>query len=288
MKTTFKMLWPITLLAVAAGLQMAGALLFFKTTIDPILIIGYFLITFGIYLLNRFTDCEDSFNCPEQKMFFQGQSKLIFFPIFMLSVSVILLSASGKLSFWHILLIASGILYSLKLLPQLKNGSIHFNRLKDLLFIKNLSVCLLWGITPFAVAASQTSSVMPSSGNLAVVILAFCISTLINTTTCDVRDATGDRHVGITTMATKFGEERTKWYLFSLGLATSFFVGGACAAGMIGRPVCILYLATMIWTAIVVLPIYHTKLGIPRMVTEPLIETQQIFCGAALLMLGLL
>ncbi|MBN1760854.1 MAG: UbiA family prenyltransferase [Chitinispirillaceae bacterium] len=287
LKTTFKMLSPIALVAIAAGLQMAGALLFFKTAPDPFLIAGYVFITFGVYLFNRFTDCEDGFNCPEQRHFFQEQSRLILIPILVLSISILVLSATGRLSFWHIVLIVAGMFYSLRLIPHWRLGSIHFIRMKDIFFVKNLSVSILWSITPFAIAASQPASVIPVNADLIVIVLAFSITTLINTTTCDVRDIAGDRHVGVTTVATKLGKKRTGQYLFGLGLFVSIAVGTAFTARIISRPASILFVVTMTWTAFVSLPIYIKELRIPRNLAELLIDTQAIVCGVGLITLTL-
>lgn len=286
MKAFFKMLGPIALLALAAGLQMTGALLYFHAVPDFFLVTAYILITFGIYLFNRFTDCEDAFNCPEQRRIFQDKLRFALIPIFMMVISVLMLSAVHRLCIWHIILVAAGILYSLKLIPKWKTGSLCFIRMKEILFVKNLSVSLLWGIMPFAIAGSQPASAAPETADLTVVVLAFCMTTLINTTTCDVRDADGDRQVGIVTVATKFGEQRIGLYLLGIGLIAAVAVVGSYIAGTINLPVCILFVGTTAWTALVSLPTYLNKQQIPRMISEPLIDTQQLVCGAALIMLA--
>ena len=288
MKDTLQMLGPIVWLAIAAGLQMAGALLFFKSAVDPILITAYFFITFGVYLLNKFTDSEDGFNCPERRMFFQNHSKLILLPITMFSVSLLLLAATGRLYLSHIVLTVLGILYSVQLIPYRKSRSTRFTRLKDILFIKNISVALLWGITPFAIAANRAGfSNMSSPSDLAVIILSFCSTWLINTTSCDVRDIAGDRHVGVKTVATILGKRNTGLYLLGFGLMTSILVCAAGATGLAGRPACLLFIGTMAWTAIVVLPIYLNNFRIPGNLIEPLIDSQAVVCGAGLITLAL-
>jgi 4-hydroxybenzoate polyprenyltransferase len=274
-------------LALAAGLQMWGALLFFKTRGDLILISTYFFITFGIYLLNRFTDNEDNFNCPEQKFFFQKKSKLIMFPISLIVASVILLSATERLVFWHIALIVLGVLYSVSLIPVMQQKSIKFLRIKDILFFKNIAVSLLWGIIPFAIAANQKSAVFSINGDLIIVVAAFCLTTLINTVSCDVRDTEGDRHAGIETLATRYGEKRTGLFLFGLGLFATILVLIGFFAGNVGKPATMLFLATVAWTGIAALPIYIKKISLPKSVSEPLIDTQQIMCGVSLILLSI-
>jgi 4-hydroxybenzoate polyprenyltransferase len=286
-KAVVRMLGPIAWLALAAGLQMLGALLFFKTPVDLILITTYFIITFGIYLLNRFTDSEDSFNCPEQRIFFQQKSKLIIVPIFFIAISIILLTATDRLVFWHIILIVLGVLYSVNLIPMVHNNSMRFVRLKDLLFIKNISVSLLWGITPFVIAASQKSPVFPTLGDLLVVVSAFCLTTLINTVSCDVRDTDGDRHAGVLTLATRFGEKRTGALLSSLGILAGLLVAIDFFLGNVGKPATILFFSTIIWTGAVAVPIYIKKIKFPKSLSEPLIDTQQVVCGLSLIVLSI-
>ena len=111
LKNTFKMIGPIAWLALAAGLQMIGALLFFKAPIDLILIFTGITITFGVYMLNKFTDDEDNYNCPDQKMFFQKKSLLIASPILLIVSSIFLLVITNRLVAWHIFLIVSGMMF---------------------------------------------------------------------------------------------------------------------------------------------------------------------------------
>ncbi len=287
LKATIRMLGPIAWLSLAAGLQMLGALLFFRAPVDCILISTYFFITFGIYLLNRFTDTEDSFNCPEQKIFFQQKSKLIIIPISVIAASVILLSATNRLVFWHILLIVLGILYSVSLIPVIHDRSIRFVRLKDVLLAKNMAVSLLWGITPFAIAASQKSPVVSTKGDLVIVVMAFCLTTLINTVSCDVRDTDGDRHAGVLTLATRFGEKATGSFLFALGSLISVMVIIDFLLGNVGMRAFILFMSTVVWTGVVAMPIYVKRIKLPKSLSEPLIDTQQIVCGISLIALSL-
>lgn len=284
MKAAVKMFGPVAWLALAAGLQMLGALLFFKAPIDPILISSYTLIAFGVYLLNRFTDKEDSYNCPEQKMFFQRKSMLISFPISLILLSFLVLAVSNRLVVWHLILIVSGILYSISVIPFIRNKSLCLLRLKDILFVKNIAVSLLWGITPFAIAASQKISVTPPKMDLITIIVAFCLTTLINTTTCDVRDVEGDRYAGAKTLPTYFGVNFTMFFLLLLGVVGSIFAAINYYTGNIGKPAFFLFFAVLIWTVIVALPIYSKGLKLSKLFSEPLIDTQQVFCGISLIL----
>jgi 4-hydroxybenzoate polyprenyltransferase len=287
LKATINMLGPIAWLALAAGLQMLGALLFFRAPVDLILIFTGAAITFSVYLLNRFTDNEDSYNYPEQKMFFQQKPALIGIPILLIAISFFLLAISGRLVTWHVILIIFGILYSVSVIPFVRNKSLCFVRLKDILFVKNLAVSLLWGITPFALAASQKFSVMPAKFDLFVVATAFCLTSLINTASCDVRDVEGDRHAGVLTLATRFGQKFTAIFLLSLGAIGCCVVEINYLSGNVSRTAAILFFINIAWTGVVAAPLYLKYLKLPKSYSEPLIDSQFVMNGLSLIVLAL-
>ena len=285
-KALVKMLGPIAWLALAAGLQMLGALLFFRAPADLILIFTYALITFSVYLLNRFTDNEDGYNYPEQRMFFQQKSKLIILPIFLMAFTTFILAITGRLVIWHIIMITCGISYSVSLIPFMPNKSFRFVRFKDIFFVKNIVVSLLWGISPFALASSQKGAIIPTINELIVVIAAFCITSFINTTSCDVRDIAGDRQLGLLTLPTRLGEKFTVLFLLLIGFAGCLFVGINYYLGNVSRPAILLFVANMVWTGFVAAPIYMKKNKLPKIISEPLIDSQFVMNGISLIVLS--
>lgn len=287
LRSWLKVFAPIALLSFAAGLQMFGALLFFNLKPNIVLILSYMLISFGIYLLNRFTDDEDCFNCPEQKFLFQKKTSLIAIPIFLILVSFILLTTLSLLTKWHILLIISGIIYSVSIVPWLQNNKIIFLRLKEIVVLKNISVSLLWGITPFAIAASTGTHTQLPFLDLIVVIFAFCLTTLINTTSCDVRDIEGDQIAGVRTIAAMLGRNVTGMVLLSLSVAGAVFVVVISYLNYLNTNTILLFFITVIWTLLVSIPVYLKSIRLPKMITEPLIDTQQILCGVVLIFISL-
>ena len=282
------MLGPIAWLAFAAGLQMLGALLFFKAPVDLILISTGALITFGVYMLNRFTDEEDGYNYPEQKMFFQNKSVLIALPIALIAFSILLLAITERLVPWHIVLIVFGILYSLSIIPFVRNKSLCFIRLKDILFVKNIAVSLLWGITPFALAASQKNVVMPGKADLLIAVTAFCLTTFITAIAYDVPDAEGDKHAGISTITTRFGKKFTRNFLFMVGILGCLFVGTLYVIGKIEIPALVLFFANVFWTGLVTVPVFIGRKQPLKLIIKPLLDSQCVFCGISLIIFSLL
>lgn len=285
-KSGFRVYAPIALLSFAAGLQMIGALLFFRADLSNILVTAYAMISFGIYLLNRFTDNEDGINCPEQKIYFQRKKALIVFPVVILLSAVVLLAVSSLLTEWHILLIICGISYSIAIVPGFKNNRLVFFRIKDVVILKNISVSLLWGVIPFAIAATE-ARVHPPMIDLLVVIFSFCLTTFINTTSCDVRDIEGDQLAGIKTFAGALGRNITGIVLYSLAIIGGTFVGVLASLNYIQQTTIFLFYVTIIWTLIVSIPIYFKHMNLPKVITEPLIDTQQVLCGITLIFIAI-
>ena len=283
LKATIRMLGPIAWLSLAAGLQMLGALLFFRAPVDLILIFTGASITFGVYMLNRFTDDEDSYNYPEQKMFFQQKPTLIGIPISLIAISFLLLAISGRLVIWHLVLIMFGILYSVNVIPFFRNKSLCFIRLKDILFVKNMAVSLLWGITPFALVAGQKFSIMPGKNDLLTVILSFCLTTFITAIAYDVPDAEGDRHAGVLTIVTRFGAKFTAIVLVFMEIVGCLSIGTFYLMGKIGQPVLLLFFANAFWTGIVTAPVFIKKIPVMKSFFKPLLDSQCVFCGLSLI-----
>jgi 4-hydroxybenzoate polyprenyltransferase len=287
-KGTIRMLGPIAWLALAAALQMLGALLFFRLPIDLILIFSAAFITFGVYLLNRFTDDEDSFNYPDQKFYFQNKNHLKAIPILLIAFSIFILLVTARLVPWHVFLIIGGILYSINIIPAIQSSSLRFIRLKDVLLLKNLSVSVFWGMSSLIIASGQKGAVIPAEKtDLFIIAAAFCLTTLINTTTCDVRDIEGDRLAGVRTLATYLGEKAVGLILLSLGVSACLFVSIHSMNGRIGRGAALLFFSSVLWTCFVALPLYLKRLNLPKLISEPLIDTQQVFCGVALIVLSI-
>jgi 4-hydroxybenzoate polyprenyltransferase len=279
-------IFPILWLGLAAGLQMAAALLYFHMSLNLVMIATYGIISFAIYLLNKFTDNEDNYNCPDQKIIYQQKSHLIWIPAMFIAGSVGILAWEKMLTVWHTVLIVCGVFYSVSLIPWLQGGTIRFYRIKDLLFVKNIAVSLLWGVTPFAICIALNQTPLNLSVDFYMIVAAFCLTTFINTTSCDVRDIEGDQHEGVMTVATRFGSKGTASILLASGAAGMLASIVAMADGRVSLPVFVLFMSVLIWTGIVALPIYWKNLKFPKKITEPLIDTQQLVCGLGLIILS--
>jgi 4-hydroxybenzoate polyprenyltransferase len=286
-KAAIRMLGPVGLIAFAQGLQVFGVFLLLKAPVDFILVSTMMILTFSIYFLNRFTDNEDSYNCPEQKTFFQRRTSLIIIPVVLMGLSFLILSLSGRLVEWHLVLVICGIFYSVSFIPVLKNQSIRLIRLKDIFFVKNVLVCLLWGITPFALAISRGHAVLPPHNDFIAIIIASCLSALINTTSSDIPDALGDKRSGVLTPANCFGRKGTAVFLGSLAALGCLIVGINFGLGNIGRMATYLFFAIVLCSGIFAAPLYVNSFKLPRSVSVPLNDTQAIFNGVSFIVVAL-
>jgi 4-hydroxybenzoate polyprenyltransferase len=283
-KSVLKIFAPTTFLGFAAGLEMFAAQIYFKTPPDIILVLTSVALSFSIYMLNKFTDEEDSYNCPEQRLFFQRKTFLILLPVLMIIISMLTLIFSSRLALWHIILVVSGVFYSVTMVPFIKNRKLVFLRLKDVIILKNVTVGVMWGVTPFAIALTQANEIPPLT-DLVIVIFAFCLTTLINSTTCDVRDMVGDRYAGVKTIPTQLGIRNTFNLLGVISLISALIISIIALSGLICIETIILFYATLIWTAIVSLPMY-IKIKIPKIVTDPLTDSHLILCAVLLIIIS--
>lgn len=197
-----------------------------------------------------------------------------------------MLGHASVLSTWHVVLAAGGFLYSVPIVPSFKGGSFRLLRLKEVAALKNLTVSVLWGVPPFAIAGSLETASAPPVGDLLVVVAAFCPTTLINTTSCDVRDIESDSAFGITTLAVRLGKNTIGAVLLALGSLSCIVVAIAWQWGAVGAHATALFFVTLIWTGLVALPVYRSELRLPEWLGEPLIDAQQIACGLLLVLIA--
>lgn len=244
-------------------------------------------IVFGVYTLNRFTDSvEDFANDLGRFLFFQRQKIFLYGGIITLAASVAVLVAERKLNWMHLLLLIMGFGYSFRVIPWFSPATgFRLIRIKEMLFLKNLSVSFLWGGAVFAVPILGVRP-FPFADAFPVWMLAagLFVSTLNNTLFDDILDEPGDRAAGIRTLPTVWGARRSllllagldaAWialnaalaamgrleighaaFLAGLGLYPFLYMGlvragekGKQAAGLLAEADLLLFAAGMIWLA---------------------------------------
>ncbi|MEO6097624.1 MAG: UbiA family prenyltransferase [Fibrobacteria bacterium] len=205
---------------------------------QPLICLCSMGIIFGIYTSNRFTDTAEDFTNDIQKaLFFQSRRIWYALAIGALVVSMGILLVQEKLNWLHFLLIGMGFCYSYRLIPWYSPGQgMQLIRIKEMTFVKNLAVSLLWGGSVFMVPILYSSVTV---ANLFVLIhlgLGLFLSTLNNTLFDDILDEDGDRVAGIKTLPTTLGSRNSLRLLWALDIAWILWIALCLSLGKLNLP----------------------------------------------------
>jgi 4-hydroxybenzoate polyprenyltransferase len=197
-----------------------GSQMYLGVKIDLMNGLSFMGIIFGVYTLNRFTDTDEDFtNDIDRLIFFQKQQAFLFIAGASLAASTGFLLYQHKLNWMHLLLLTMGGAYSFKLIPWYhKKAGLHFLRIKEMTFVKNISVSFLWGASVFVIPIMYSA---PTAYNPLVVWMlgiALFLSTLNNTLFDDILDEAGDRVAGIKTLPTTWGSYKSQIFLVTLDM----------------------------------------------------------------------
>jgi 4-hydroxybenzoate polyprenyltransferase len=162
-----------------------------------------FLVTFGIYSLDKIADMDkDTTNMPQRKSFLSRRRNLIFrlaIASYILAIILTLLNNPVTLPIIFIPFIANAF-YATKIHRDLP-------RLKDIPFVKNLIVALAWAMVTTLLPALHMTN--PANMTVALVIYFMLVKTLVDNILYDVRDIKGDKENGVRTMAAILGRRKT-------------------------------------------------------------------------------
>lgn len=194
----------------------------FKSTIVSSLLLASFLVTFGVYGLNKVTDTkEDSINQPNS------------FP--KVSSCYLLLSAASMVAgfligLWHGYMVflvlftpvSIGVIYSVRLSKSIP-------RLKEITGVKSIVVAASWALTGCLLPASVCGENFQS---ILIVFLYIFIRIFVGTVLCDVLDTKGDASSGIETIPIKLGEKKTKSLLIIVNASTLLLLFYSLVSGL--------------------------------------------------------
>ncbi len=188
-----------------ASIATSSAILLGKLPTPSLLVMSY-LFSFGAYMINRASEIDqDSISNPQRTDHLQkrkAQLPLIAGLAFAGGYALAILS---NLVFLIALIIplVLALLYSVSSKRLAK--AFGAKRLKDKLFVKNLAISAGWSLIPFLVGLYFQI--------LSVVVLTFAalifLRLLSNTIFFDIRDVKADSELGIRTIPSVFGIERS-------------------------------------------------------------------------------
>jgi 4-hydroxybenzoate polyprenyltransferase len=246
----------------------------------------FFLITSGIYLLNRVIDKEDKLNNFERWQFFNGTRARTFFWITISAISLIgpiltlLALQHYRAAVLFIGISLFGTMYSIKMIPLFYKG-IRWISLKDIPLIKTIVVASTWAGSALMLATTISGISFFRIDILAIFATCF-ICTLNSTITADARDTQGDRQRKIYTIPVLIGSRAT----FIL-LTVINGLGVVCAAllamiGILPLQLVIYVGVCIVWTGLCIVPQYTRLFPLSKTSLELLVDSHVMICAIGL------
>lgn len=198
------------LLATNSVMVVFFSFFLFRSTIVSSLLIASFLVTFGVYGLNKVTDTkEDSINQPDS--FLKASSCYLILSALSMVVGFLIGLLYGCMVFLVLFTpVLIGVIYSIRISKSIP-------RLKEITGVKSIVVAASWALTGCLLPSSVYGQNFQS---IAIVFLYIFIRIFVGTVLCDVLDIKGDASSGIETIPIKLGEKKTKNLLIIVNAST--------------------------------------------------------------------
>lgn len=274
----FNAMLPIIYLGGAAAVQLLGAECYLKSKPDWIIVSLFFIVTAGIYLLNRIVDKEDKFNNLPRWLFFNGTTGRTYFWIALAGITlfgpvvvlVILQSFDSALLFATVAFI--GVAYSVKILPFLTGKKIIWISLKDIPLLKTIVVSAIWAGASLLLAAITTNNNF-FRYDILVVFATFFVSTFCSTVTSDVKDIEGDRIRKVYTLPVLFGPDVTFRLLSIVSMSSIIIISLLGFQKVISFQLTLFSCFCMGWAGLTMIPQYFKVLPISKTSIELLVDS---------------
>lgn len=171
-----------------------------------------FLVTLAVYNHNKLTDLdEDSVNAPERAALFGSRTR--FFALLSVAAYITALGLAvggGPVALALVLFPGVlGVFYSTRWLPVFEA-----DRLKDVLVVGTAAVAVAWAV-PLALLPLAFDGHVFGPAAL-VVLVFFFLRTVIAVELFNIRDVSGDRREGVSTLPVVFGTRPTQYILGAL------------------------------------------------------------------------
>lgn len=192
--------------AVAAW-DVLAVQLYLGDRVRPLTMLMVGALALFVYALNGLTDAaEDSVNDAVRAAALRRHA----FWTLGSATSVLLAVGSalwgrGELHALYLFLAAIGVAYSLRVLPWPTKRGLVWVRLKDIVFIKNLTIAGTWAAAVFVAPLLDVRVAAARPGVLTLVGLSYAALLLVNSIYSDMRDEIGDRQASVSTLPVRFG-----------------------------------------------------------------------------------
>lgn len=278
---------PIFFLGSAASLQLITSTVYLEHNPDWQLIGLSFLLTSGIYLLNRVLDKEDQINNLPRWQFFNGTAVRSYFWITLsflaltIPVLVPVMFKKTNVALIFSIFSLSGLLYSVRLIPVIMNRKIRWACFKDIPVTKSIVVCIIWGSGALLLAVAN-GNVSFFRTDIIIIFTVFTISSINSTVTSDVRDIEGDRIRKIYTIPVLIGPKATCRLLLSINLLAILLSFILVIKGTISMRIGLFSSFIILWAGLSTLPQFVKPGMLPKTASEILIDSESIISALAL------
>lgn len=278
---------PILFLGSTAALQLICSTAYLKSRIDFSLVMLFFFVTTGTYLLNRIVDNEDKFNNLKRWQFFNGTSARFKFWITIASVLLIspivvsLLLKKIEIALIFSIISALGLFYSVKLLPWFINNKLRWFSIKNIPILKSLIVCIVWGGGALFLAVADNRMNL-FRGDILIIFSAFFICCFNSTISSDVRDIEGDRIRRIYTIPVLIGPQNALKMLTLINAIAIVSIIFLMLKNVIPIEVGVFCCFILLWAGLSILPQYFFPGKIPKTTLEILVDSVTIVYAVSL------
>jgi 4-hydroxybenzoate polyprenyltransferase len=211
-------------LGVMSGCGIYASEIFMKTPVDLTLIWTFAAFTFFIYTLNKYTDKEDCIAKKKDLDYFSNNPYFLAVSVVLMVFAIACLLIEKKYGIYHTIVLIAGIVYSIKSIPAVVNKKIVFLRLKDICFLKSITVALTWGLSFFLINWITYPEYVSNTREIVILMVSFTYATFVNTVFCDIRDYYGDYMANIRTVPVLLGIPRTYRYVVYIPTIIMFTV----------------------------------------------------------------
>ncbi|MGD1055582.1 MAG: UbiA family prenyltransferase [Nitrososphaerales archaeon] len=212
-----------------ASIAATAALVLGRTPTWDLLLMAY-LFSFGAYMVNRSSDFDqDRVSHQERTAYLEGRRRLL--P----SIAAGSFGAGYILAILRNLPLFAGLLVPLVLAVSYSVGSermgraFGMSRLKEGLFVKNMTVSFGWSLIPFLVGLYYLQ--------LPVALIALCpfvfLRLMVNTVFFDVRDVEEDAADGVRTIPVSLGTDASQRLMDVMDLASGLYAALLALCGVI-------------------------------------------------------
>jgi 4-hydroxybenzoate polyprenyltransferase len=176
----------------------------------------------GVYLLNWMTETTHDFiNSPSRIHVINHRTIYWTLTIASLAISFVISVWTNKLNFTLIFLYVVGVLYSVPLIPGIRNRAFAFIRLKDITFVKSLLVATCFPLFLYEVTRLFTDSNMIWESGIHWFYLGLSIALFSDTIFDDMLDMPGDLQAGTVTVPIFIGKKNTCRLMIGLSVLWS-------------------------------------------------------------------